>query len=183
MDDIGNNDKIENIIESVISYLEFIKKFKKVKQDDIIYNKPSKNISANYSYIFGEFKTKCFIIDNISFAQFRSAINFNELQSILEPINESNINKFKKELKKYLEKNPFNFNKLNVKLYSKEKELKEIVKNFDNYSFINKELLVKGMGIEESKLKENVLIASKNERNTSLYSVFNNFLITINHEN
>ena len=173
---------IEKITDGVISYLAFIKNFKNVKPDDIILSEPDKNTSSKYSYIFREFKTKCFIIDKIYFDEFRSAINFNELYPILDPINEKNINLFKEELKKYLEKNPFNFNKLNVKFYSKKEELKGIVKNLNNYSFINEELLVKGMGIEELKLKGNLLTVSKNEKNTSLYSVYNNILINIINE-
>ena len=173
---------IEKITESVITYLEFVKNFKKVKPDDIIFIESDKNSSPKYSYKFREFKIKCYIIDNVSFYNFRSVINFDELHNILEPINEKNINIFKEELKKYLEKNPFNFNKINVKLYSKEEELKEIVKHLSDYSFVNEELLVKGMGIEDLKLKEKSLTVSKNENNTSFYSVYNNLLLTINNE-
>ena len=60
--------------------------------------------------------------------------------------------------------------------------MKEIAKNFQNYSFVNKELLVNGMGIDESKLKGNLIKASKNGKNTILLPVPYNFILIINKE-
>ena len=60
--------------------------------------------------------------------------------------------------------------------------MKEVVKNFKNYSFINEELLVNGMGIDESKLRGNLIKVSKNGKNTILLPTSNNFLLFINKE-
>ena len=166
----------EKIADSIISYLEFIKKFKKVISNEIIINEPDNNFSK-FSYIFRDYNVDCYIIERNFFDDFKSAVNFNDLTSILDPINDENKNKFKNELKIYLNKNPLHIN--NIKIFSKKKELKEIVKNFNNYSFINKELLIDGMGISESRLKDNLIKVSKNENNTSLLSVNENFIINI----
>ena len=179
------SDNIEQIAESVISYLEFVKKFKKVKKEDIVSNeKEDENVNINkLSYIFHNFDVECYIIDKKSFDIFRNAINFDNLISILNPINDENKNKFKKELKKYLENNPYIPNGNNIKIYSKEEEMKEIVKNFNNYSFVNKELLIDGMGLKESQLDKKMLKSSKNKNNLYLLSVFNNFIVNININN
>ena len=177
------NINIDKITESIISYLEFVKKFKNDKSDDFIINGSDKNTSnSKFSYIFRDFNNECYIIDKKNFDIFRSSINFNELYSLLDPINEENKKKFKEELKKYLEKNPLNINEKEIHFYSKEEEMKEIVKNFKNYSFINEELLVNGMGIDASKLKGNLIKVSKNEKNTILMPVSNNFILFINKE-
>ena len=168
----------EKMADSIISYLEFVKKFKKVISDDIIINEPDNNCSK-FSYIFRDYNVDCYIIERNSFDDFKSAVNFNDLTSILDPINDENKNKFKNELKIYLNKNPLHININNIKIFSKKKELKEIVKNFNNYSFINKELLIDGMGISESRLKDNLIKVSKNENNTSLLSVNEHFIINI----
>ena len=185
MADNRNNNYIEKIVESVISYLEFVKKFKKVKKEDIISNEQGdEDININkLSYIFHNFDVECYIIDKKSFDIFRKAINFNNLVSILEPINDENKNKFKKELKKYLENNPYIPNGNNIKIYSKEEEMKEIVKNFNNYSFVNKELLIDGMGLKKSQLDKKMLKSSKNKNNLYLLSVFNNFIVNIKIDN
>ena len=177
------NINIDKITESIISYLEFVKKFKNDKSDDFIINGSDKNTSnSKFSYIFRDFNNEGYIIDKKYFDIFRSSINFNELYSLLDPLNEENKKKFKEELKKYLEKNPLNINEKEIHFYSKEEEMKEIVKNFKNYSFINEELLVNGMGIDASKLKGNLIKVSKNEKNTILMPVSNNFILFINKE-
>ena len=174
-----NNYDINKITESIISYLEFVKRFKTFKSDEII---SPESDNSKFSYIFCDFNIECFLIDKKPFDSFRSSINFNELSSLLDPINEENKQKFKEELKKYLEKNPLNLNELNVHFYSKEAEMKEVVKNFKNYSFINEELLVNGMGIDKSKLRGNLIKVSKNGKNTILLPPSNNFLLFINKE-
>ena len=168
----------EKIADSIISYIEFVQKFKKVISDDIIVNEPDKNCSK-YSYIFRDYNVDCYIIDRNSFDDFKLAVNFNELTSILDPINDENKNQFKNELKKYLIKNPLNIDIKNIKLFSNKKEMKEIVKNFNKYSFINKELLINGMGLSESHLKDHLIKVSKNENNTSLLSINEHFIINI----
>ena len=52
----------------------------------------------------------------------------------------------------------------------------------NNYALINKELLCDVMGVPELQLENNKLKLSKNENNTSLFSVLNNFMMTIHVE-
>ena len=172
----------EKIADSIISYLEFIKKFKEIKKDDIITNKQNNNSNSKFIYTFRNFNIECYIIEKKVFDNFKEKVNFKEITLILDPINDDNKKKFIKALKEYLEKNPYLPNGNNINIFSKEEEMKEIVQNFNNYSFINKELLIYGMGVPESKLKDNIIKASKNENNTSLLSVLNNFIITIKSE-
>ena len=166
----------EAIADGIISYLEFLKLFKKVKNDDII---SQENENKNkFTYIFRQFELECYLIDKKYFDEFRKAINFNEMINILNPINEENKNKFKIEIKKYLDKNPFIPNGENIKLYSEINEMKEIIKNFNNYSFINKELL-NSMGVPESKLEGKMIKFSKNGKNASLLSISNDYILSI----
>ena len=167
---------IEKISDGVISYLDFLKLFKKVKYDDIISQEvENKN---KFTFIFRQFELECYLIDKKYFDEFRKAINFNELKSLLNPINEENKQKFKIELKKYLDKNPFIPNGDKIELYSDINKMKELVKNFNNYSFINKELLL-AMGVPESKLEGKKLKVSKNGKNTSLLFTSNNYILNI----
>ena len=174
MSDFKNN--IENISDGVISYLEFLELFKKVRNDDIITQEPQKN--NIFTYIFRYFKLECYLIDKIYFDEFRKSINFNELINLLKPLNEENKKIFKIELKKYLDKNPYIPNGEKIELYSEINEMKEIVKNFNNYTFVNKELL-NAMGVPESKLEGKMIKVSKNEKNISLLSISNNYLLSI----
>ena len=177
-----NNNNIEKITNGVISYLQFLKKFKTKISDLVITNEQNPNSRLNMSYIIREFKLDCYIIDKKNFDYFRSSINFNELAQILNTINEENKEKFKKELKQFLDKHPYTPKGTDIRIYSSSEELKEIVKNFNNYSFVNKELLFDVMGAPKSKIEESMLKVSKNEKNTSLYSFSGNFLLTINIE-
>ena len=170
-----NNYDIDKISESIITYMEFIKRFKAKKPDKIISPDNSK-----LSYIFREFNTDCYCINKNSLDSFLSSINFHELCLLLDPINDENKQKFKEKLKKYLEKNSLNLNELNVRFYSKKEEMKELVKNLNDYSFINEELLVNGMGIDEKNLRGNLIKVFKNETNTILLSPSNNFLLFFN---
>ena len=91
MEEKENN--IEKISDGIISYLEFLKLFKKVKSDDTISQEvETKN---KFTYIFRQFELECYIIDKKYFDEFRRAINFNELINLLNPVNEEN----KKNLK------------------------------------------------------------------------------------
>ena len=99
--------KLEKIANGIFSYLTFLKNFKKVKFDDIISNAPEKKNSSKFTYVFRQFNLECYIIDKKYFDDFRVYAHFNELIPLLEPLNEGNKNKFKIELKKYLEKNPY----------------------------------------------------------------------------
>ena len=162
----------DKMADSIISYLEFVKNFKKVKPDEII------NLDK-FIYIFRHFNVECYIIDKEIFNEFRSAINFDDFIAILDPINDENVKIFKEELKKFLEKNPYIPKRKNIKLYSNEEEIKEIIKNFNNYTFVNKELLVNAMGFPESEIKGNIFNVSRNEKNTCLISYNNNFSMSV----
>ena len=97
MNENVDNYNIDKITESIISYLEFVKKFKNDKSDDFIINGSDKNTSnSKFSYIFRDFMVECYIIDKKSFDIFRSSINFNNLHSLLNPINEENTTNLKK---------------------------------------------------------------------------------------
>ena len=56
--------------------------------------------------------------------------------------------------------------------------MKELVKNFNNYTFINKGLL-NAMDVPESKLEGKTMKVSKNGKNTSLLFTSNNYQLTI----
>ena len=173
MSDFENN--VENISEAVFSYFEFLKLFKTVKNDDIYSQEFDKN---KFTYIFRQFELEFYIIDKKYFDEFRKSINFNILINLLNPINEENKKKFKLELKKHLDKNPFIPNGDKIKLYSEINEVKELVKNFNNYSFINKELL-NAMGVPEYKLEDKMMKISRNGKNTSLFSISHNYILSI----
>ena len=167
---------VEKISDGVCFYLEFLKLFKTIRYDNIISQEfENKN---KFSYMFRQFELECYLIDKKYFDKFRKAINFNKLISLLNPINEDNKKKFKIELKKYLDKNPFIPNGDKIKFYSEINEMKELVKNFNNYSFINKELL-NAMGVPESKLEGKKIKVSKNGKNTSLLFTSNNYILNI----
>ena len=168
----------ETIADGIISYLEFLKLFKKVKNDDIFAQEFDKN---KFTYIFRQFELEFYIIEKKYFDEFRNSINFNELKKLLNPIDEENKKQFKIELKKHIDKNPFIPNGENIKLYSEINEMKELVKNFNNYSFVNKELL-NAMGVPESKLEGKMMKISRNGKNTSLLSISHNYILNIDIE-
>ena len=93
------------------------------------------------------------------------------------PINEANKNKFKEELKKYLNNQSFQYNEENIKMYSELEEMKKVVQNFNDYSFVNKEILCDAMGISEHFLKNKMVKASKNKNDTCIIS--NNYILTV----
>ena len=171
---------IDNITSGIISYLKFIKNFKKQHEDEVISNKKNSNI---FEYTFREFNLECYIIDKKYFDDFRSAINFDDIIQLLEPIeniNEENKIKFKEELKKNLKKNDYKFELKNIKIYSELEEIKEVVKNFNSYTFVNKDLLCSITDISEINLKDKMMKVSKNKNDTCLISTSNNFILTIN---
>ena len=170
MDVDGQN--IEKITNGIISYLEFLKQFNKVIYDNFIQKE---------SYIFLQFNLECYIIDKKYLDDFKKDINFDELTYLLNPIDEGNKNKFKIELKKYLEKRSFIPDGENIKLYSDKEEIKDLIRNFNNYSFINRDLL-DVIGVPESKLEGKMLKVSKNEKYISLLSNSNNYILNINIE-
>ena len=171
-------EKIEKITSGIISYLNFIKNFKEVHEDHVISTEGNNEI--NYKYIFREFNLEFYIIDKNYFDVFRSAINFNDLIGLLNPINEENKKIFKNELKKILSRKPYKFEGENFKVYSELEEMKKVVKNLNNYTFVNKELLCDAMGIPEIYLKDKMFKISKNKNDTCLISISNNFTLTIN---
>ena len=179
-----NNINLDKITDGVISYLEFLKKFNEVKlvKSNAILSESNNNADTRFSYLFCDYEIDCYIIDKKIFDAFCLAINFNEFKSILDTINQKSKNKFKEKLNQYLKENPFNFNESKIKFYSKEEEMKEIVKNLHNYSYVNKELLINGMGINVSQLEGHLIKSFRNENNLSLLFTSNNFIITINEE-
>ena len=168
---------IEKIVNGIISYLEFEKKFKAVQPDNIISNK--QNDKSNLNFSFRDFKLECYMIEEKYLNQFKKAINFDKLSPLLDPKNE-NKDKFKEELEEYLQFNPYVLNTDDIQIYSKEEDMKKIVKNFNDYIFVNEELLVDAMGVPKNKLEGNLIKVSNNEKNISLISISNNFTININ---
>ena len=171
--------KIENIINSIISYLNFIKDFKKITEDYTINIEGNDNNSKKHSYTFREFNVETYIINNEFFDEFKNAINFEQLIEILDPITEENKKKAKEELKKYLNENPFNLNENKLKIYSELKEMKEAVKNINNISFINEDVLSNGMGIDKDILEAKKFKVSKNKNDLCLVSISKNFSLII----
>ena len=172
------NEKINKIGNSIISYLEFLNNFKTKTEEKIV---NSNNENSKYSFIFRSYNLDCYMIEKKILDSFKSSVNFEKLKNIYDKENiDKKEEKLKEELKKFLEKNPYTPTGEKVKFYSKEEEMKEIVKNLGEYSFINKEMLVDGIGVPESKFKENLIKVSKNEENTSL--LMKNYTIIINNE-
>ena len=168
--------KYEEIANGIISYLDFIKKFKTKKEDYIITNEQN---NTKLKYAFRNYNLDCYIIDKKYLDEFRKATNFDQLTQILKDNTEEDEKKFKEELIKYLNENPYKFGEEKLKLYSTEDELKEIVKNFNYYSFVNKEIC-ELMGVTEDMLNCNVVKISKNSSNTALLFSKNNFIVSIN---
>jgi len=168
--------KYEEVANAIISYLDFIKEFKTKKEDYVITNEQN---NTKLKYVFRNYNLDCFIIDKKYLDEFRKATNFDKLTQILKDNTEENKNKFKEELTKYLNENPYRFDEEEIKLYSKEDELKGIVNNFNSYSFVNKEIC-EIMGVSEDLLNSNVVKISKNSVNTALLFSKNNFIISIN---
>ena len=145
---------IDKIAESIFCYKDFLKKFKEIKEEYTIeVNQNGKEIP----YAFSQFNVDSYIIDKKYMDDFTSKIDFYDLTEIITVMNDENKKKFKEELKKKLDKNPYIPNGERIKLYSKEEEMKEIVQNLNDYTFINKEILCNVMGVPESKLENNII--------------------------
>ena len=157
MDSEKSNVLSEKIFNGIISFFFFFQKFNQVIKDEkIAYSK--QNNSIELSYTFRKFNLECYIIDKKYFDEFCLAFNINELSKILNPLNEQNKNKCWEKLKKTLEEKKFNLDGKKIIIYSGEEILKKIVKNFSNFSFLNKELLINCMNVNEENLKEKGLL-------------------------
>ena len=169
-----NNYNIEQISKGIISFMEFSKNLKNTSQNQIIINQDNTD-----SFIFRKFNSECYIIEKKILDDFLISINFNELTKILDLLTDENKNKFDKELEKYLEQNPLP-NCKNIKIYSELEKMKEIIQNFDKYTFVNEEFLCNVMNVNPSLLKNKAIKISKNEKNTCLVSVAYNYFINYN---
>ena len=174
---------VEKIGKGIISYFEFKKDFNTIKEDFIINNeskeKEENGQENNDIFIFREFNKECYIIDKEHFDEFKKAVNFEELTKILEPLTEANKDKFMKELKEYLQKNPYLPKVDNIKIYSEIEEMKELVNQFSKFSFVNKKLLCDAMSIPLIKLENKQLKVSKNKNSTCIMSFSNNYTLVI----
>ena len=65
---------LEKIYIGVSSYLEFIKDFKHVKNDDVIAGEKNNNKNVNFSYTIRPYNLECYIIDKKYFDEFRKSI-------------------------------------------------------------------------------------------------------------
>ena len=174
----GEDKQTEIIIKGLISFQNFLKDFKQVVKDDII---EKKNNRFDISYNFRKFNLECYIIDKKYYDEFCKAINYKEISKILSIINEENIEKCKQIIKnKLIEDNNFNIDIKDIVFYTTEEDLKKIVGHFNNYSFLNKEFLMYCMGVPEEKLKSKKIYVSKNEKNTTLLNIEENFTMSIN---
>ena len=174
-DDI--EDKARTMTNALISFQNFLKDFKQVVKDDII---EKKNNRFDISYNFRKFNLECYIIDKKYYDEFCKAINYKELLQVLSNINEENTEKCTQMIKDRLMEENFNIDVEDIEFYSDQEGLKKIVGHFNNYSFLNKEILVDGMGVPEEKLKSHKIFISKNEKNTTLLNIEENFTMTIN---
>ena len=172
----------EKMTNALIAFQEFLKKFKQVIKDETISNDKENNPRINITYTFREFNLECYIIDKIYFSEFCTAINYNEIADILSNINDESINKCKEIMKKIILENKYNPDNRNIKIYADKESLRGIIKDFGNYSFLNKELLIDCMSVPEENLKSKKLLLSKNEKNTAILNIEENFIMTINIE-
>ena len=173
-----NEKNIEKIANGIIKYLAFENNLEINKLNEI-----TQNEEVDIAYMIQQFNYECYIMDKKHFEDFCLSVNFDKLEQILNPINNENKIKFKKELREYLDKSPQMQNWENIKIYSEEDELKDVVKNIKHYSFINKELLCDGMCIPMPNLEGKEIKISKDKNKISLLSVKNNFIITFNENN
>ena len=164
----------DTIAEGIISYTEFLTDFKKVQEDEVI--KKDADDPKSTQYTFRKFNTECYIIKKKYFDDFRRATNFDALNPILNSLNEENKNKFKEKLKEHLDEKPYQSKNANIKIYYELEEMKKVVKDFNNYSFVNKGIC-DAIGISEENLKDKALKVSKNKNDTCIIS--NNFTLTI----
>ena len=178
-EDIENSEetRAEIMTNGLISFQKFLKEFKQVVKDDVI---EKKNNKFEISYNFRKFNLECFIIDKKYYDEFCKAINYKEISKILSIINEENTEKCKQFVKDKLNEENFNLNVDGIEFYADQEGLKKIVGHFNNYSFLNKELLVDCMGVPEEKLKSKKIYVSKNEKNTTLLNIEENFTMSIN---
>ena len=170
----------EKMTNALVSFLDFLKKFKEIVKDDIISDEKERNNKVSISYTLRKFNIECYIIDKKYFDEFCSAINFFKVSEILKVINEESKNKCKEMLEKLLKEKRYNPDFKNLFFYADEENMKKILKRFNNYSFLNKEILIDCMGVPEENLKNKMILLSKNESNTSLLNVNENFIVTIN---
>ena len=164
----------------LILFLNFLKKYRQIVKDEIIQDEQKYNNQTTISYTFRKFNLECYIIDKKYFDDFCSAINFYELSEVLKSINEETKDKCKEILKKLLVEKRYIPDYKDIIIYAEEEKMKTIVKKFNNYSFVNKELLIDCMGIPEERLKSKKILLSKNENNTSLLNIDENYVITLN---
>ena len=178
-EDIEDRDdtRAEIITNGLISFQKFLKEFKQVVKDDVI---EKINNKFEISYNFRKFNLECFIIDKKYYDEFCKAINYKEISKVLSIINEESTEKCKQMVKDKLKEENFNFNVDGIEFYADQEELKKIVGHFNNYSFLNKEILVECMGVPEEKLKSKKIYVSKNEKNTTLLNIEENFTMSIN---
>ena len=69
----NSNERIDKIGNSIISYLDFLKKFQ-IKENDVIIKDEKKENSKIYT--FCNFSINCFIIDKQSLDNFKKSTNF-----------------------------------------------------------------------------------------------------------
>lgn len=170
----------EKMTNGLILFLNFLKKYRQIVKDEIIQDEQRYNNQTTITYTFRKFNLECYIIDKKYFDDFCSAINFYELSEVLKSINEETKDKCKEILKKLLVEKRYNPDYKDIIIYAEEEKMKTIVKKFNNYSFVNKELLIDCMGIPEERLKSKKILLSKNENNTSLLNIDENYVITLN---
>ena len=171
--------RAEIMTNGLISFQKFLKEFKQVVKDEVI---QKINNKFEISYNFRKFNLECYIIDKKYYDEFCKAINFKEISKILSIINEENTEKCKQIIKDKLTEGNFNIDVNDIVFYVSQEDLKKIVGHFNNYSFLNKELLVDCMGVPEEKLKSKKIFVSKNEKNTTLLNIEENFTMSINIE-
>ena len=170
----------EKMTNGLILFLNFLKKYRQIVKDEIIQDEQRYNNQTTITYTFRKFNLECYIIDKKYFDDFCSAINFYELSEVLKSINEETKDKCKEILKKLLVEKRYIPDYKDIIIYAEEEKMKTIVKKFNNYSFVNKELLIDCMGIPEERLKSKKILLSKNENNTSLLNIDENYVITLN---
>ena len=172
----------KKITNAVASYFIFLKSFNNIRPNYNFIQENNLDGTTNKSYILRSFHLNCYLIDKEFLDNFKSAINFNELKKILDPINEENKNKFKEKLKKYLDENPYNFSTDDVKIFSTTNEIQDLLQNNEEYEIVNEKFCL-GIGISPDKLDKKKLLCTKCKDGIYFFSQSQQFLMSISPAN
>jgi hypothetical protein len=150
MTESKNNVDIETFIN------DFMEKIKQTGIDD-----NSKSILIS---IFKQSNSDIHLIDKKCFVFFLSSMNYDKIITILDSINNGNKNIDEYPNDNYVEK------------INKKENMKKIVTNYHNYTFINKDLLCNNCRVSEKISENNIIKLYQNNNNDYLTKLLNNYI-------